>query len=221
MERRADPRSARRFRVHFWIRGLDKSHPAFTTNISTAGMFIATNYSVAPGTRVRAEVVSGESSFMVEGAVARVVKVSPTLRSVRQAGLGVRFLTVKELVEEMIPELAAEGAQTADDDTLPVGTFRLRFPSKEGFLAAYQRDISTGGLFVPTAKPAAFNENITIQIEIARSGLTPLRLEARVVHSLEPEQVIGGSNLMAGMGVELLNHDRDLARLKAWAVSLK
>lgn len=67
------------------------------------GMFVATNSPMAPGTRVRVEVVERERGFMVEGVVAHARKIRGDLARLTQSGMGVRFLSVEELVRELIP----------------------------------------------------------------------------------------------------------------------
>ncbi len=67
------------------------------------GMFIATNSPVAGGSRIRVEVVDRDRGFMVEGVVAHARKIRGELARVTQSGMGVRFLTVEELVRELLP----------------------------------------------------------------------------------------------------------------------
>ena len=75
----------------------------YTTNISMTGMFVATNSPMPPGARVRVEVVDRDRGFMVEGVVAHARKIRADLARVTQSGMGVRFLSVEELVRELIP----------------------------------------------------------------------------------------------------------------------
>jgi PilZ domain-containing protein len=75
----------------------------YTTNISMTGMFVATNSPMPPGARVRIEVVDRDRGFMVEGVVAHARKIRADLARVSQSGMGVRFLSVEELVRELIP----------------------------------------------------------------------------------------------------------------------
>lgn len=67
------------------------------------GMFIATNSPVAGGTRIRVEVVDRDRGFMVEGEVAHARKIRGDMMRASLSGMGVRFLTVEELVRELIP----------------------------------------------------------------------------------------------------------------------
>ena len=103
MSRRRATRRARRVQVHFWKQGEPTAYVGYTTNISMTGMFVATNSPVPSGTRIRVEVIDRNRGFMIEGVVAHARKVRSELAAITQSGLGVRFLSVEELVRELIP----------------------------------------------------------------------------------------------------------------------
>ena len=103
MSRRRATRRARRVQVHFWKQGEPTAYVGYTTNISMTGMFLATNSPVPSGTRIRVEVIDRDRGFMVEGVVAHARKVRSELAAITQSGMGVRFLSVEELVRELIP----------------------------------------------------------------------------------------------------------------------
>src|SRR6476659_9100865 len=103
MSRRRAIRRPRRVQVSFWRRGEPNAYLGYTTNISMTGMFIATNSPMAGGSRIRVEVVDRDRGFMVEGVVAHARKIRGDLARVTLSGMGVRFLTVEELVRELIP----------------------------------------------------------------------------------------------------------------------
>ncbi|MBW8876479.1 MAG: PilZ domain-containing protein [Acidobacteria bacterium] len=103
MSRRRAVRRPRRVQVNFWRRGEPNAYVGYSTNISMTGMFIATNSPMAGGTRIRIEVVDRDRGFMVEGVVAHARKIRGDLARISQSGMGVRFLTVEELIRELIP----------------------------------------------------------------------------------------------------------------------
>ncbi len=213
MERREQTRRPRRVQVKLWERGSDKRHRGYSTNISAGGMYIDINHLVPRGSRVRLEVSSGEQAFMAEAVVARVNK---SVHALRPSGMGVRFLTIEELVGELIPEIGAS-ARAGDLPPLPTGSFRLHFSDPEKFLEVYHRDLATGGLFIPADQPAALNEVVTVELSVDGTDAAPIRFQARVVHRLDPNmpEGTGGGNLMAGMGVELMSFERTLEELLA------
>lgn len=103
MTRRQSVRRPRRVQVSFWKRGEPTPYVGYTTNISMTGMFIATNSPMGGGARIRVEVVDRDRGFMVEGVVAHARKISGEMARISLSGMGVRFLTVEELVRELIP----------------------------------------------------------------------------------------------------------------------
>jgi len=120
-ERRSSERYARRVEVRFWRRGETQPHAGFTTNVSTSGLFLATSHSLEPGERLRLEVADREGGFWIEGQVARVHRVSISLRHVQQPGAGIRFLAPAELVSSLLPEgRQTDGAGRAAGPGAPV-----------------------------------------------------------------------------------------------------
>jgi PilZ domain len=103
MSRRRAVRRPRRVQVQFWRHGEPTAYIGYTTNISTTGMFIATNSPLPSGARIRVEVVDRDRGFMVEGVVAHARKMRSDLARLSHSGMGVRFLSVEELVRELIP----------------------------------------------------------------------------------------------------------------------
>jgi hypothetical protein len=102
MSRRRAVRRARRLQVHFWKQGDSTPYVGYTTNISMTGMFVASNSPLPSGSRIRVEILS-ERPFALEGVVAHARRVRPELARVSQSGMGVRFLSVEELVRDVIP----------------------------------------------------------------------------------------------------------------------
>jgi hypothetical protein len=103
MSNRVSPRRPRRVQVQFWKRDEPHPFPGYTTNISMTGMFIATRSPYPPGTRLRIEVLEGDRGFVIEGAVVHARKVRGEMMRLTTPGMGIRFLTVEELVRELIP----------------------------------------------------------------------------------------------------------------------
>lgn len=231
MPNRRDKRFARRLQVRFWKRGEKIAHSAYTTNVSTTGMFIATSVPPPPGSRVRVELLHGDEGFMLEGEVVHAARVSPLLKQLRDSGMGVRFLTVPELIAEILPAAAApreeavekeaperEGAPAdADDDgpwdgpdDRPAGrpplkmqegrVLPLAFESLPHFLQVLQRDIASGGIFVPNVRGLAVDERVRVELRLPPPVSRTVRLAGRVVHVVGSGE---GENLLAGVGVQL------------------
>jgi Tfp pilus assembly protein PilZ len=249
MSRRISPRRHRRVQVQFWKRDEPHAYPGYTTNISMTGMFVATQSPYPPGTRLRIEVLEGERGFVVEGMVAHARKVRGEMMRLSQPGMGVRFLSVEELVRELIPvghgveELPGGRPAPAVSPTAPpppapppaalppaqpvrqavptpregTGTFAVHFLSPGEFVEVFQRDIVNGGLFVSTRYPGRLQETVSVELHPPFPGATPVLVRARVVQRFEPSgDSYGSPNLLAGMGVELLDLPVLVERLRPY-----
>lgn len=277
MSRRRSARRPRRVQVTFWKRGEEHGYPGYTTNISTTGMFIGTGSPFPPGTRLRIEVLDREHGFMVEGMVAHARRMRGELARLAQSGMGVRFLSVEELVRELIPaagrpeleaipdgadpETVGDGAATGafagpeagPDPIEPVGSpptapapaladlptvatppaspgapargseavWSVHFANPRQFVQVFDRDLVHGGLFVATQTPARVSETVTVEVHLPLAATGPVRLRARVVQRFEPKAGAGGPNLLAGMGVELLDPQGAAAALRPVADQLR
>jgi hypothetical protein len=109
-------RRLRRVQVQFWKVGELQSYPGYTTNISTTGMFLATASPQPPGTRLRVEVMNGDQGFVLEGVVAHSRKVRGDMMRLSQPGMGIRFLTVEEIVRQLIPVIPGETEEIPETD---------------------------------------------------------------------------------------------------------
>jgi hypothetical protein len=262
-------RNPRRLQVQFVPRGDQQSYTGYTTNISTTGMFLATTSPQPPGARLRVEVMDGQRGFMVEGVVAHARKVRGDMMRLTQPGMGIRFLSVAELVHELIPGLTGETEEIPEAEpvwsppppppdkpvdqqthpapppdvpraqplppkpsalpppttTRPVtvpnprpvegtGVFNVQFLGPPEFLQVYHRDIVNGGLFVSTRFPGRLQETVRIDLHVPFSSDEPVSFRARVVQRFEPQGTDFGANLLAGMGVEILDLSAVLERLR-------
>lgn len=259
MSRRRAVRRARRVQVHFWKKGEPTPYSGYTTNISMTGMFVATNSPVPQGSRIRIEVIDQDRGFIVEGVVAHARKIRGDLARLNQSGMGVRFLSVEELVRELIPAAYGHSEEIPGSPRMPAptpvvpppeppraaappppqappvqppspevfrplsspsppqeappprppigtggGTFAIRFAGPEEFLEVFRRDIQQGGLFVSTLFPARLQESVLVELHPPVPEGEPVLLRARVVQRFEPHAE-GSVNLLAGMGLELLD----------------
>lgn len=181
-----------------------RERKGYTTNISTGGMFVATGTPVRSGVRLRIEVGEEGEGFAVEGRVAHSRRVAPELRKLGVAGMGIRFVTVAELVGELLGRSGSGGRSAPGDfeeTAVGDGLYRLRFGSGEELVRVFRKDVVHGGLFVPTRKPAPLLGRITLEVELAVAGREAVRLKAQVVQRIEPRGAGAGPNLLAGMGV--------------------
>jgi len=263
MERRS-VRRPRRVQVQYWKRGEPQAYAGYTTNISTTGMFIATTSPQAPGARLRVEVMDGSHGFMVEGVVAHARKVRGDMMRLTHPGMGIRFLSVVELVRELIPIMAGETEEIPEPErdwglappppqpvTAPppapppdpkpspplavappvspavprpvdgVGAFIVQFLGASEFVEVFQRDILNGGLFVSTRYPGRLQEVVKVDLLPPVKDAVPVSFRARVVQRFEPQGGDFGANLLAGMGVEILELPVVIQKLRPFVERLK
>jgi Tfp pilus assembly protein PilZ len=136
--------------VNFWCQGDAKPHVGYTTNISMTGMFVATNSPFAAGSRIRVELVDRDRAFMVEGIVAHARRLQLELVRLSQSGMGVRFLTVEELVRELIPGGLGESAET---EVIPVDRVREEPPPPQPTPAPASAKSANAGPPPPPSAP--------------------------------------------------------------------
>lgn len=204
MERRRDARRPHRIKVRFLERGTDKRGSGYTTNISDTGMHITTSRLLPGGRRIRVELRSGSGDTVITEAV--VARAERSSHQMRPDTMGVRFLTPQELVAELIPGAGAPGVR--EPTPAEEGVYRFRFADHQQFMAAYQGELRSGRLFVPTERPAAVGEIVTVELRVANAS--PMEFQALIVDRIEA----GDGNLMAGMGVELQGFEQTLEALR-------
>ncbi len=227
--RRESVRRVRRVQVRFWLRGSEAAQSGYTNDISATGMFVITASPLPKGSRLRIEVVDARHGFVVEAIVAHSHRVHREMLATGRSGMGVRFVAIEDLVKELFPEVDSAPvtpapAEVAHEVSVPVtrepepkpvrtqsppagGSFVLRFPTLERFQETYERDLKQGGLFLSTERPASLGDQIEIDLHLPAPLVGVVRLRARVVHRIEPRPAAAehGSNLLAGLGVELLD----------------
>ncbi|HVS15077.1 MAG TPA: PilZ domain-containing protein [Thermoanaerobaculia bacterium] len=97
---------------------------------------------------------------------------------------------------------AASPIRTTDDGdgdgratTPAMDRFHVAFSSFEGLREVYERDLSLGGLFVPTDSPAPADSRISVRLDLPQ-GRGSIEVTARVVQSLPV-----GAPSQSGMGI--------------------
>ena len=97
----------------------------------------------------------------------------------------------------------------------PTQLYPLRFRDPDQFRRVFDRDVKTGGLFIHTSRPPALDAVIVVEVVVEGLAVPPIRLQARVVHRMEPPPNSPPGNLLAGMGVQFLDVTRAVEQLRA------
>jgi PilZ domain len=291
-DRRRNRRWPRQLEVRFWKQSEEgQGSRAISTNVSRTGIFVRTQAVLPSGSRLRLAIGHGGRDFTVEGVVMRALRAPAHLQSVMPSGMGVRFLSAEELLEELLPAIdfqaeeripagfeaptststyskdggsestrATSGALFGSIHTPPpaavpsmqtppprpiapppppsrpptpvhtpapapqpvVGeaiaslqVFPLRFRDADQFRRVFDRDVKTGGLFISTVKPPGLDAVIQVEVTVEGIAVAPIRLQARVVHRMEPPPGSPPGNLLAGMGVQFLDVTRAVEQLRS------
>ena len=197
-------RYARRVQVQFWAElEPERSYAGYSRNISATGMFVATIHPMKPGTQLVVEMQGEEAPFRVGAHVMHSAKVSPLLQSVRPSGMGVRFKGRSAGLERLLP--ADETLVVDNDDRL---VYPLYFATPEELEEVYERDIKNGGLFVPTVRPPAIDQEVTVELHLPRDRSAVTTFVAKVVHRI-------ASGPDTGMGIAFSEPQDVVKRLGA------
>ena len=246
MDRRRSRRWPRQLDVRFWKRGEEgQATRALSTNISKTGIFLRTQQVLPSGSRLRLEVTCAGRSFVAEGVVMRALRSPAHLQAAIPSGMGVRFLRIEELLEDLLPGInllaeekvpeplaappAAAASHPMSTDSYaappaapaagePIGAgavFPLRFRDREQFQRAFERDIQTGGLFIATEYPPAMDAMVDVEVAVDGVPRPPVRLQARVVHRIDPAPGDPSGNLLTGVGVQFVDVARAVELLRA------
>jgi hypothetical protein len=166
VERRKNKRYNKRLKLAFGEK--DLSGGGFTGNVSASGLFIISSPVVKIGQRmhVQLELDSGKLVY-TEVVVARIHQVPPELRTVVKGGFGVRYLTQRELLHELLPNIGAMAAKVMSFDT----AWKLA--------EVYEKELKRGGVFIWSDAAVTVDTVISIEFELGYANHT-ITLNAKV-----------------------------------------
>jgi len=235
-----DPREAVRIPITLRVRlAWDNGEClAYTTNLSSTGLFAETRDYIPEGTSIRVEFDLAEAGALgrvyADGTVARRITEGEANERQLVPGVGIgfdefvvgkfdllRFLTpTGQPAQEgskgdEAPEKAEDPAERRDAPRvttgLPVAWGCADPPDSSGYLA----NLSTSGAFsVQTNDPCPVGKKIYLVFELPRTdgpGATRVRAIANVIRSVEP-----GSPRPAGMGVHFDTSSVDVETIRAF-----
>lgn len=165
MERRKNKRYNKRLKLTFGEK--DFAQGGFTGNISSSGLFVIASTTVKVGQRLHLQVETEARALYLEAMVARINQVPPELRTVVKGGFGVRFLTQREVLGELVPNTSVPGAKVMSFDT----AWKLS--------ELYEKEIKRGGVFLWSDNAVAVDSVIPIEFELGYANHA-ITLEAKV-----------------------------------------
>jgi hypothetical protein len=165
LERRKHKRYNKRLKVTFGEK--DFAQSGFSGNISSSGLFIIATTTVKIGQRLHLQVEAEARAVYLEALVARINQVPPELRTVVKGGFGVRFLTQRELLSELVPNTSAPGAKVMSFDT----AWKLS--------ELYEKELKRGGVFLWSDTAVAVDSVVPIEFELGYANHA-ITLQAKV-----------------------------------------
>ncbi len=155
-DRRRSQRQRRRLDVRFWNDEVECR--GFTTNVSNKGMLIETTKTLPLGLRLHLEILLDGTSFFAEGVVVRRKSYPPQARSMFKPTVGVRFVSLREVVRSIM----AGEPESAD------GTLKVDLSDPARLKQVYERDIKYGGLLVHTRQRPELHSEVRITMVLPR-----------------------------------------------------
>lgn len=102
--RRAHARQLRRVQVRFQRAGEERAYSGFTKNLSLSGALITAPDPAPRGSRIRVELMGKEEQAVVYAEVVHAHRVPREMRRFAESAMGVRFLSVEEVVAPFLPD---------------------------------------------------------------------------------------------------------------------
>ena len=213
MDKRQTPRYKRRIQLRFWSADDRNPRKGFTHNVSVSGMFIASTSPFKPGTRIFVEIPTTIEKLVLQAEVRNAARVDPMLQKVKPSGMGIRFLTVEELMAELLKlkkspideeiEPAEEEAEAEAEESQELqGTvLAVDFATPHDFANIYERDIKYGGLFIPTAEPVEEEDLVVVEFRFDWDSSTAVRVQASVIKKFAAAEGSATGETVSGVGV--------------------
>lgn len=166
MERRRHKRYVKRVKVRFGDG--DLSSNGFTANVSEGGLFIVATPSVKVGQRLHVQFDLAPRPDYTEVVVARLALVPPELRSAIKGGFGVRYLTPRELMADLVP--SAGGART----------HTIAYETAWALAQAYDKELRRGGVFLWSEQAETVDAVLPVEFDLVWANQA-VQLNAKVV----------------------------------------
>jgi Tfp pilus assembly protein PilZ len=84
----------------------------------------------------------------------------------------------------------------------------IRFESQEQLREEFEKNISNGGIFVPSQHPFTIRESVTVEIELGYDEAEGIALDGEIVHCIPPEMIASGA--VPGVAVQFSATARSL-----------
>ena len=210
MDKRRSPRYKRRIQLRFW--SLDDRNPrkGFTHNVSVTGMFVASSVPFKPGTRIFVEIPTTSEKLILQAEVRYSARVDPMLQKVKSSGMGIRFLTVEELMSELLKikkpppgeeHETGEEVEAEETEKLQGPVLELHYATPRDLANAFERDIKYGGLFVPTNEAVEEDDKVVVEFDFDWDPSLAIKVQATVIKKFAAAEGSATGEAVSGVGV--------------------
>ncbi len=199
--------------IHF--RSFDQFYKEYTSNISKGGLFVKTSSPLPPQSVIELKLFLPDEDKPVT-AVAEVVHVvDPGFAKERgwDPGIGVHLVDFEETTQKRLEKYIEKRVQESPGAILnrrrhdrAVIRMKVRFPDLTTLLKNYAKDISQGGIFIPTNDPKPIGVVINLTLIHPESG-EEIEVQGKVVRVVAETEAREkrDRHLMPGMGIEFIN----------------
>ena len=173
-------------------------------------LFIASSAPFKPGTRIFVEIPSSSEKLILQAEVRYSARVDPRLHKVKPSGMGIRLLTVAELMADLLKlkkqptdevEKTGGDAETADSQELQGPVLTVTFASPRDLAITYERDIKHGGLFVPTADSVEEDDKVVVEFRFDWDAGLAVQVQASVIKKFAAAEGSASGETVSGVGV--------------------
>ncbi len=198
--------------IHF--RSFDQFYREYTANISKGGLFIKSLAPMPPQTVIEIKLFLPEEEKPVTALGEVVHVISPEFAKDRgwDSGMGVHLIDfdqqTQKRLEKYIGRWAEENPRVIMDrrqHRRSVIRMKVRFPDLTTLLENYAKDISHGGIFIPTNDPKPIGIVITLTLIHPETG-EEVELQGEVVRVVTEGEAREKKDqrLIPGMGVKFI-----------------
>ena len=213
MGRRELLRISAEVEVHF--KNYDQFFKEYSKDISKGGIFIKTEEPFKPQTVLEVKLfLPGEKEPLnAVGEVVHIIDPETAQERGWEPGMGVHFVDFEETMQNRLIKYIAMQAQKKpeiikDRRRHPRTSIRIkvRFPDLTTLLENYAKDISQGGIFIPTNDPKPIGTVINLTL-IHPETEEEVELEGEVVRVVSETdvQIYKEKKLVPGMGIKFVN----------------
>jgi len=202
--------------VHF--KSFDQFYREYTKNISKGGIFIKSDNPLPPQTVLEIKLFLPGVKDPIDSVGEVVHTIDPELAKDRgwECGMGIHFIDFADAVQDKLDKYVDVQANEkpeikSDRRKHPRSTIRMKvkFPDLTTLLENYAKDISEGGIFIPTTDPKPVGVTINLTL-IHPETKEEIELDGEVVRSVSEREAREqkAKKLTPGMGIKFVNLDR-------------